>query len=304
MGLMGVMALGGWLLQRMREHAERLAGCMPSSALAPEHVAIVRVQGDEATAAITGVRLAGSMADLIWGIISAPLYKRINQLLKIMDYAGMRSFREEMESRADKYGALTESLRNDISSRRVTRGEQLDLFNPPPPPAPPRSFRSPYDMSILGGPWALPELEPFYKQPQKDQRWASGVWQSLLTMAPALVINYLREGTQGERLTAFVCLMLVSLPAIFAVATIVLGLPFGLVSALSLVLIDWSAPLAGPYLRVMAEPSPSGTWRITQFEADRKPLGLFHSQAYQNPLAQLFISEWVLERAAAAAVRT
>jgi hypothetical protein len=297
LGLMGVMGLGGWLLQRMQQHAKRLAGCMPASALAPEQVAIVRVQGDEATAAITGVRLAGSMADLIWGIISAPLYKRINQLLKIMDYAGMQSFREEMESRADKYGALTESLRNKISSRLVTRGEQLDLFNPPPPPAPPRSSRSPYDMGILGEPWALPELEPFYKQPQKDALWASGVWQTLLTGAPALVIDYLREGTQGERLTAFVCLMLVSLPAIFAVATIVLGLPFGLISALSLVLIDWSAPLAGPYLRVMAEPSPAGTWSITQFEADRKPHGLFHSQAYQNPLAQRFIASWVLERA-------
>jgi hypothetical protein len=274
LGLLLAMALGAWLLERMQQHAERLASCMPASALLPEQVAIVRVQGDEATAAITGVRLAGSMADLIWGIISAPLYKRINQMLKVMDYGGMRSLHEQLKSSLHKTVEQAHSLRDDVPAQIPTRGNATLST-----------------LSLSG------HYSQIYTPPQKkDERWTSQAWQTLLSVGPPLLIDYVRTGTQTTRLVVFVCLMLISLPAIFAVATIVLGLPFGLISALSLVLIDWSAPLAGPYLRVMAEPSPAGTWRITQFEADRAPQGLFHSQSYQNPMAQNFIADWVLER--------
>lgn len=293
--LVAAMTLGGWLLERMRRHAARLTDGMPTSALAPEQVAIVRVQGDEATAAITGVRLAGSLADLIWRIISAPLYERVSRLLKVMDYAGMRSFQEKL-----KRSWLKESLWHE-TPRRSDRpqgmpGEQLDLLNPPVPPAPstPGSLGT---LNLLGAPWTSSAIAPYAGTPARDATWASATWQALVSTVPPLVIHLALEGGPAERLAALACLMVVSLPAIFAVATIALGLPFGLVSALSLVLIDWSAPLAGPYLRVTAEPSPSGTWSITQFEADLEPRGLFHSQAYQNPSAQRFVADWILQRA-------
>jgi hypothetical protein len=271
---------------------------MPASALAPEQVAIVRVQADEATAAITGVRLAGSMADLIWRIVSAPLFERISQLLKIMDYAGMRSLQDKMKRHWDKRADLLDSVR-DSPLRAAGGGEQLDLLKPPlpPPPAPRMPLAALGDLKYLHRPYALHDFSSPYAPPTKDETWQSSVWQTLLSVAPPLIINAIRDGSASERLTALAGLLVVSLPAILALATIVLGLPFGVVSALSLVLIDWSAPLAGPYLRVMAEPSPSGTWRITQFDADREPHGLFHSQAYQNWQAQSFIADWVLERA-------
>lgn len=293
--LVAAMSLGGWLLERMRRHAARLAKCMPSSALAPEQVAIVRVQGDEATAAITGVRLAGSLADLIWRIVSAPLYERVSRLLKVMDYAGMRSLQDKLKRSWFKESSWTDTLRRCDHAQGVG-GEQLDLLDPPSP-RPPSALGSAGRLDLLGLRWAPGAIASQDRTAQTDQSWASATWQALVTTLPPLVIHYIREGGPAERLAALAGLMVVSLPAIFAVATIVLGLPFGLVSALSLMLVDWTAPLAGPYLRVTAEPSPSGTWSVTQFEADREPRGLFHSQAYQQPAAQHFVAGWILQRA-------
>lgn len=300
--LVAAMALGGWLLQGMRRHAARLARCMPASALVPEQVAIVRVQGDEATAAITGVRLAGSLSDLIWRVVSAPLYDRISRLLRIMDYAGMRSLQDRLDKEWSRLeGRMAKSFsdpaRGSNGSPRMPR-EQLDLLNPPSPAR--SSASNPFErLNLLGGPQPSSAFSRLGATPGSEGTWSSATWQALVTTLPPLVIHYIREGGPAERLAALACLMVVSLPAMFAVATIVLGLPFGLVSALSLMLVDWTAPLAGPYLRVTAEPSPPGTWAVTQFEADREPRGLFHSQAYVRPAAQHFVASWILQRARA-----
>ncbi|MEQ1516653.1 MAG: hypothetical protein ABL931_09215, partial [Usitatibacteraceae bacterium] len=130
--MMAFMWLGAWLQERMQEHAQRLAACMPQSALTSEQVAIVRVQGDEATAAITGVRLAGSIADLIWKLVSMPLYRYVNSMLKVMDYAGMRTFQEQLKANWRKQTSELESLRASVRSDGGARGEQLNLFDPPP----------------------------------------------------------------------------------------------------------------------------------------------------------------------------
>ena len=47
---------------------------------------MVRVQGDEAIAAIGGVRLAGTLADLIWYLVSTRIFVFLNRLLTIWDY--------------------------------------------------------------------------------------------------------------------------------------------------------------------------------------------------------------------------
>jgi hypothetical protein len=69
-GLVALVAIGAMLAagsklgRLMERHAERTVDAMPSTALEPRQLAIVRTSADEAQAAISGARVAGASAAL------------------------------------------------------------------------------------------------------------------------------------------------------------------------------------------------------------------------------------------------
>jgi hypothetical protein len=92
------------------------------------------VLGDEASAAIAGVRLAGILADLLWTLISAPWYQRLNQLLSMLDYAQVRSCGKKLR---DQWLEQEVRMYKLLESYREPEPFQLPLFSgssPPPMP--------------------------------------------------------------------------------------------------------------------------------------------------------------------------
>ena len=86
------------------------------------------------------------------------------------------------------------------------------------------------------------------------------------------------------------------LPAALALFVVAIGIPFAVVSALSLLPCGWAAGFAGPYLHLTADPSPPGSWTLTQFETEADERKLFHSKAYQDKKVMEFLVKWIEER--------
>src|SRR5262249_2713332 len=75
----------------MREYAKEIKDDMPTTSLQPDQVAILRVDGDGPTPAITGVRAAGILGELFWRFLSAPVYIVAEFLLDRINYDALKS---------------------------------------------------------------------------------------------------------------------------------------------------------------------------------------------------------------------
>lgn len=254
-----LLGVGAWIIDKMKAHAKRIVECMPHSAVKPEQALIVRVQGDEAIAAISGVRLAGNLADMFWSAVSSPVFGWLQNLLPAIDYLSWRSTSREIE-------------RNIQRERSVFEARTSDALPP----------LRPYQRS------------PYLTTPFSPDNPAAITKQSIVSLLPVLVATGLQQLQTASSLEQMIVLgiaLLYALPAGFALATVLLGVPFALLSSLSLLPCGRSMVFAGPYLRLMAEPSPPGTWTVAAFQASGK--GLAHSAAYQHEGARQSIAEWI-----------
>jgi hypothetical protein len=255
-GTIGLLFLGHWIQKLMRHHAERIDAWMPDTSLSPEQVAVIRVQGDEATAAIAGARLAGTLADLVWRVATARVFDILKALLTKLDYGGFRSLQEKLE-------AGTKVILDTLPSGRTLTHR---LFSPDLMKA--DTAESPLQMAS----------------------------QMSFQIIAIVMMQVLSEGSPTERFWAMVLLGLYGIPAALAVTTVALGIPFAIISSLSLLPIGLTVPLAGPYLDLTAETSPPGSWTVTHFRSDRETTGLFHSAAYQNWDVLAFLAQWIKVR--------
>jgi hypothetical protein len=246
---MGILFMGAWLSQCMERHAKRICEAIPKTALSPEQVAIVRVEGDEAIAAITGARLAGIFADLIWRVSGAKAVKAINEMLTIWDYAGIRSIQEIAK----------------------------------------RSAEQSAEMKGMGELSWCPQDHAY--------SWAKEV-RAIIFQAVAIgAVGIFQEGTPNEKFWTMILFGVYGLPAALAVASVAIGIPFALLSSMSLLPCGLTVPFAGPYLHMTAEPLPPGSWTVTQFDiTGDHPKSLFHSEAYEHPLVPWCLADWIKER--------
>lgn len=263
-----IMFLGAWAIERMRRHAQHVSHQMPSTALKPDQLSVVRVQGDEAIALLAGARLAGTLADLLWAITGARAFRVVDRLLNFIDYGQMRSWEETFRRKtAEKYFGASHSLG----------------FTYPPPPSP------------LVAP---PEL--FANSRSLSETFADNtgytVGQVIFQVSAIGLTQAFQNGSPEIQALALSAAGLYALPAAFALGVVLLGVPFAFLSSASLFFCGFKMPFAGPYLHVTAEPSPLGTWSVTQFDASVQDGGLFHSKAYEDYRVPPFIAEWVQGR--------
>jgi hypothetical protein len=90
------IAAGAWLFRFMHRRAVRIDAAMPRTRLPPEKVAILRVQGDEPIAVIAGLRLAGTIADTLYGTVDRPLFAASSWLLDRWNYEALRRALERL----------------------------------------------------------------------------------------------------------------------------------------------------------------------------------------------------------------
>jgi hypothetical protein len=291
-GAIAAIIGGGLASEQMRKFAERVCGRMPDTALRPEQVAIVRVQGDEATAAITGVRLAGALGDLLWATLSAPLYKGLNRLLTALDYGGLTSTTNNYRMAAIDQQIAFQELRASLPSEG--QGQlSLPLSTEPSPPSWPEFLRrkSPLEV-LLVDPWKSSNR----LQLQKSESFTQILRQVIVESLPLVFLYLLRDAGTIGRQVAFACGLIYGIPAVLSVAVVILGLPFGVLSAITLLPCGWTLPFAGPYLQLVAEPCPPGSWKVTQFQSGTEQSGLFHSEGYQRYEVSSFIANWIKDR--------
>lgn len=84
------IAAGTGLFRFMHRRAVRIDATMPRTRLPPEKLAILRVQGDEPIAVIAGLRLAGTVADTLYGAVDRPLFAASSWLLDLWNYQALR----------------------------------------------------------------------------------------------------------------------------------------------------------------------------------------------------------------------
>jgi hypothetical protein len=293
-GVLGILFLGAFATRRMQSFAETVCHEMPKSALTPAQVAVIRVQGDEASAAITGVRLAGTLADLLWGVLSAPLYTRLSNLLNLFDYGGARSAYQRLNEELVRIRLETEDM--FPTYRKATPHQlELPLFASRPAPQMPQLPQNPW--SELRSTWPYGSTQPRRSADDPDTSWSALAWKSVAQALPMIIIYVIQQGSQLERTIALICLLVYAAPAAFSLATVVIGLPFKLLTSISLFPAGWTLPLAGPYLHLLADSSPPGSWTVTQFEAPNTEGRFSHSEAYQSYQARTFIAQWIKTRA-------
>ena len=138
-----------------------------------------------------------------------------------------------------------------------------------------------------------PSLDPF-QPPKRD--WREGLGAATTQALAAGLMFLIEHGTPEQQMWAMVAAGVYILPAALAVLAVLLGVPFAFLTSASLLPCGPTVPFVGPYLRVTAEPSPLGTWSVTQYDASGQDTGLFHSRAYDDYRVPPFIGRGVEAR--------
>src|SRR5256885_13211061 len=92
--------------------------------------------------------------------------------------------------------------------------------------------------------------------------------ETVLPQLPPVVLSLLDSASAAARWAGAVIAVAYGVRAILALLITVASVPFSMLLALGLLPSGWSLPLAGPYLDVTAEPTPPGTWSVTQLRTD------------------------------------
>ena len=262
--VLATLVVGGWLTRRMRLHADKICTMVVDTALKPDQVAILRAEGDEALAAITGARIAGVLADLLWRFSGAGLLAAVNDILSSINYLSVRSIEE--------------------SAATAARFEPVDRAYPTQPDhnraASPQFRMNP--SRIATAPLLSEEKYSWWTALRAETKF-------LVLLAPGLVFS---SASPTETYLGMVVLAFYGLPAALAVAIVAMKVPFAIISCLSLMPCGMTVPLAGTYLRMLAEPTPQGSWTITQFRSFSTD-GLSHSKVYQDFRSWMFLATWM-----------
>lgn len=96
------LMLGAWVAERMKRHAGNIFRSMPRTHLSADQLLIIRTEGDEAAAVLSGARVAGACIDLVWRDLSEPVLDGIGGLLKKWDYLGLDAFQRRFYSDIEK----------------------------------------------------------------------------------------------------------------------------------------------------------------------------------------------------------
>lgn len=260
--VLGLLWLGGWLNDQMHDFAKRLVARMPSVLPPPDKLAVVRVEGDEAIATLAGARFAGSSVRLFWRFLTAPAFRWMADLLEAVDYGGLHAIQEKLREQILK-------SQTPSTFPRTAPGAP-DLFTPPPQYLPPQP-----------SPW--------------EEAWQNAkplLWQ----LIPVVAVESYKVLSPGWRLVLLCLVGLYGVPAAIALLLVVLSVPVGILTSVTLFPCGWAVPLAGPYLQLAAEPTPTGRSSVFQFPGGGGDKGLDHSYAYQNERVWDFAADWIAER--------
>jgi hypothetical protein len=123
---------------------------------------------------------------------------------------------------------------------------------------------------------------------------------TLVATLPVLVLTLLDNPSPAMRWLGFAVAVAYGVPAVLALLLAVVSLPFGVLVAIGVLPCGWTLPLAGPFLDITVEPTPPGTWSLTQLRADARGGGLSHAKAHDDPEVHAKAGDFMLSRAAAA----
>ena len=257
-----VLILTANVVRLMRAHAKRVSELMPATKLEPAQLLVVRTSADEAAAVLSGARVAGICAALFWNVLTSRVANGLSDLLRSVDYFGSR--------------AITMRFA-DARAERAVR-----LFGSASPSAWQNSWSS----------WTPSPTTNWRQDLGKTAR------ETVLPQLPPVVLSLLDSASAAARWAGAVIAVAYGVPAILALLITVASVPFSMLLALGLLPSGWSLPLAGAYLDVTAEPTPPGTWSVTQLRTDVAGESLSHGNAHDDRGAIAAVTDWLARRAA------
>ena len=279
-----ILLAGKWIAARMHRYAKRIVSDMPRTALPPAQLMIIRTEGDEAAAVISGARVAGACVDLVWRRFSEPLLELVGNLLDMWDYLGFKAFERKFQREHAK----------------------IDWGPPPVTPAPalapnPVLGRLASQVGIdFSQQWRTSAAVRRFAatlQPPEEPFSVTGVLAKYVVPNAGVLTALLLEEPVSPAVMWILALMalLYGLPALMALLVTAVSVPFAVVFAGGLLPCGWGVPLAGPFLDITAEPAPPGTWSVTQVEPNDQ-VTLAHSKSYDDGSVFHAIAEWVKRR--------
>lgn len=279
-GILAVLGLADLLRRRMQRHARNVCRAMPATALGPAKLCVIRTATDEAAGTLAGARVAGVLVGLMWGLVSNPVTRLLRRVLGAIDYGGVRRFEAELDE------------------RWAARSAAPEVFLPPPveseaqgPPAGPSVGQvSPAlaaAMAAARHPVLPPSTLPYavardLSGPSRRDTTQSAV-ATVIGVLPALVFTMMDDDRPLIRWLGLITAVAYGVPAILALLLAVLSVPAGVLVAGGVTPCGWTLPLAGPFLDIAVEPTPPGTWSVTQLRSGLAGHGLSHTKAHDDP---------------------
>jgi hypothetical protein len=142
------------------------------------------------------------------------------------------------------------------------------------------------------------ESDLFDHAASDDKSYWKEASSTIFQMLPLIIMQLLTEAGPEAQSWTMAAIIIYGLPALLALSVVLLGVPFALISGLSLVACGWRAVFAGPYLHLTADPLPPGSWSLTQFRTEPREGRLAHSKAYQDFDVMEFLVKWIRRRVA------
>ena len=294
-GILAVLTLADLVARRMRRHARDICRAMPATRLDPSKLSIIRTATDEAAGTLAGARVAGVLVGLIWTVASSPVSKPLRRVLGVIDYGGVRRFEAELDERWSRRSVTADLFMQPEVEHAPSR--------PPSPSAGPRSPTHAAAVAAATHPAILPPSAlPHGVQERPSEQWRAMTQSAGATLSgtlPILVLAMLDDDRPLVRWCGVAVAVAYGVPAILAVLAVV-SLPFAVLVAAGVAPCGWTLPMAGPFLDVTVEPTPPGTWSVTQLSSGLAGSGLSHSKAHDDPDVYVATAEFLTTCSAAA----
>lgn len=277
--ILAVLALADLLRRRMQRHARNVCRAMPATALDPARLCIIRTATDEAAGTLAGARVAGVMVGLMWGLVSNPVTRLLRRVLGVIDYGGVRRFEAELEERFSRTDAPDVRLPPPVESD--AQGSPTAPSVGRLPPALAAAMAAAHQPSLPPSTLSYAVVRDLSGSTRRDTTQSAVA--TLIGVLPALVFTMLDDDRPLVRWLGVVTAVAYGIPAILALLLAVLSVPAGVLVAGGVTPCGWTLPLAGPFLDVAVEPTPPGTWSVTQLRSGLAGRGLSHTKAHHDP---------------------
>ncbi len=275
----GVLGGGLWLAGALHRWLERRANHlleqMPRTALDPQKLRIIRTPLDEAWAALAFTRLASGLLSLFWRVVTRPLWVGTRWLVN-----------------AWAYNKAPGAIKRLIS---LIQGFTQPTLPGTTGPVLGASYQGRFIGQVGTTPsWKLGLAEA--ERSARREQLISLVKSFLPLMYPLLAAAVSNFWFQAVGL---VLVIAYGLPAILALIVSLLLVPFSVFVGVGLLLQGWDLPVGAPFLDVVAEPVPTGSWNVTQFHNELAPgsaaiaEGLSHGRAHDDPRVHDSLLAWL-----------